>query len=136
MTSTPPPGWYPDPSGMPSMRWWDGNSWSELSQPPPPVVGPKQHRWRWLPRRWWQWAIVATIVLVVSAGGTYLGGFGSTSSTGGIATWLPPVGTGFLATGPSFVDFIQWNDNNGNLSGTAQTVIVQGSPPNASTESA
>lgn len=24
-----PPGWYPDPSGDPSlMRWWDGEEWA------------------------------------------------------------------------------------------------------------
>ena len=24
-----PPGWYPDPSGDPSlMRWWDGEDWA------------------------------------------------------------------------------------------------------------
>jgi hypothetical protein len=24
----PPAGWYPDPSGLPEWRWWDGNSWT------------------------------------------------------------------------------------------------------------
>jgi uncharacterized protein len=23
-----PPGWYPDPSGQPRQRWWDGKAWS------------------------------------------------------------------------------------------------------------
>ena len=43
------PGWYPDPSGMPRMRWWDGAQWTEhLHDPsletfgvmPPVVLGP------------------------------------------------------------------------------------------------
>lgn len=24
----PPPGWYPDPAGPPSSRWWDGAQWT------------------------------------------------------------------------------------------------------------
>jgi len=24
-----PPGWHPDPSGQPWLRWWDGTRWSE-----------------------------------------------------------------------------------------------------------
>jgi len=27
------PGWYPDPSGAPHQRWWDGTQWSEATQP-------------------------------------------------------------------------------------------------------
>lgn len=25
----PPAGWYPDPSGHPVLRWWDGFRWTE-----------------------------------------------------------------------------------------------------------
>ncbi|WP_018637019.1 phospholipid scramblase-related protein [Parafrankia elaeagni] len=37
-----PPGWYDDPSGAPGSRWWDGNQWTDHTQPgsPPP---PPQH---------------------------------------------------------------------------------------------
>lgn len=27
-SSLPPAGWYPDPSGLPGERWWDGRGWS------------------------------------------------------------------------------------------------------------
>lgn len=27
-----PPGWYPDPSGAPQQRWWDGTQWSQATQ--------------------------------------------------------------------------------------------------------
>jgi Protein of unknown function (DUF2510) len=28
-----PPGWYPDPAGSGSMRWWDGRTWGQLARP-------------------------------------------------------------------------------------------------------
>ena len=33
--NTTPPGWYPDPSGAPQQRWWDGMQWNEATQPNP-----------------------------------------------------------------------------------------------------
>jgi hypothetical protein len=33
MTSTAPAGWYPDPSGVPGQRWWDGQAWSTAVAP-------------------------------------------------------------------------------------------------------
>ena len=27
-TVSPPPGWYPDPSGAPGQRYWDGQQWT------------------------------------------------------------------------------------------------------------
>ncbi|MGW0825872.1 DUF2510 domain-containing protein [Streptomyces sp. NPDC002845] len=41
MSSTPPPGWYRDPSYPLTERWWDGTAWTdhrrqpEIPQPPP-----------------------------------------------------------------------------------------------------
>ncbi len=32
--ATPPPGWYLDPSGSGDQRWWDGQQWTERTQPP------------------------------------------------------------------------------------------------------
>jgi uncharacterized RDD family membrane protein YckC len=41
MTTTPPGGWYQDPSGPPGLqRWWDGTAWTDHTQvamAPPPV---------------------------------------------------------------------------------------------------
>jgi hypothetical protein len=32
-TPAVPPGWYPDPYGMPCSRWWDGGQWTEATGP-------------------------------------------------------------------------------------------------------
>lgn len=32
---SPEPGWYPDPSGSPHLRWWNGVSWSDSTHPLP-----------------------------------------------------------------------------------------------------
>jgi hypothetical protein len=44
MTQPPiPSGWYPNPDGSPSLRWWDGSQWTEAvsaSPPPPSPVAP------------------------------------------------------------------------------------------------
>jgi hypothetical protein len=29
----PQPGWYPDPSGAPALRWWNGVTWSDTTHP-------------------------------------------------------------------------------------------------------
>ena len=33
VTVSPPPGWYPDPSGQRQWRVWNGNAWSEVTRP-------------------------------------------------------------------------------------------------------
>ncbi len=43
-TNAPAPGWYPDPHGFASLRWWDGYAWTEFATPLPeaePVVEPE-----------------------------------------------------------------------------------------------
>jgi len=32
VSAGPPPGWYSDPSGSPTDRWWDGTKWTEHVQ--------------------------------------------------------------------------------------------------------
>ncbi|MFB4313017.1 DUF2510 domain-containing protein [Actinomadura sp. 21ATH] len=36
------PGWYPDPQGSSSLRWWNGQHWTEHLNPQPP--GPRRER--------------------------------------------------------------------------------------------
>ena len=35
-----PPGWYPDPAGLPAQRWWNGSDWTGYQAP---MVGPAGH---------------------------------------------------------------------------------------------
>lgn len=40
---TVPPGWYPDPQGMVTQRWWDGMAWTDQLAPlpaPPALLVP------------------------------------------------------------------------------------------------
>ncbi len=44
----PPPGWYPDPSGVKAWRWWDGHGWTEFASDPsgpgaPGPIGPQPY---------------------------------------------------------------------------------------------
>lgn len=32
--TSPAPGWYPDPTGAPGARYWDGSRWNPTAQPP------------------------------------------------------------------------------------------------------
>jgi len=32
-TPSPPPGWFPDPSGQPGLRYWDGSGWTAHQSP-------------------------------------------------------------------------------------------------------
>jgi hypothetical protein len=37
-TDLPDAGWYPDPSGAPGLRWWNGLTWSDAVHPPQPAT--------------------------------------------------------------------------------------------------
>jgi hypothetical protein len=39
----PQPGWYPNPSGDPGYRWWDGRGWTEHVRGPEPQAPLHQH---------------------------------------------------------------------------------------------
>lgn len=93
--------------------------------------------------------MIVVAVLLVAVGGAYFGAksdkaspttVGSNDATGapGGSTsttlqGLPPDDAEYLSTGGTFVDFIQWNDNGGTLSGTAQEVSTQGAVPELET---
>lgn len=42
-TAAPQPGWYPNPSGDPGYRWWDGRGWTEHVRAPEPAAPLHQH---------------------------------------------------------------------------------------------
>ncbi|WIM88554.1 NINE protein [Candidatus Mycobacterium wuenschmannii] len=40
MSQQPAAGWYPDPSGAPGQKYWDGRQWLELPPAPPAPPAP------------------------------------------------------------------------------------------------
>jgi len=71
--SNAPPGWYDDPGGIGTMRWWNGNAWTEHTQAipealpyghPPRESGPSTADGEPLAGFWWRaLAYVCDIVL-------------------------------------------------------------------------
>lgn len=56
------PGWYPDPSGAPLQRYWDGMSWSGQTAATHSGPAPAAPRRKWVP---WAIAAVCALLLVV-----------------------------------------------------------------------
>lgn len=67
-TTTPPAGWYPDPSEPSVVRWWDGTQWTHHVQPAPQPE-PVSSAPSWLNNRT---AIAAVIGLVAILTGLFL----------------------------------------------------------------
>src|SRR5687768_3310758 len=88
-TNTPAPGWFPDPSNSEQLRWWDGQTWTDQTQPlkrtetghadmagPRPAFPPVQPaaaksaaKKPWY-SRWW--AITAAVLVALSIVGSFL----------------------------------------------------------------
>lgn len=63
MSTTTPAGWYPDPSGGPNQRWWDGIQWTDqLSNPYAPASVLKAPEGT-VTNTVWIWLIVALPLL-------------------------------------------------------------------------
>jgi len=77
--------------------------------------------------------IAAAGLLTACGGGVSAGNSNSQTAGGSAATTVPPVGSGYLASASNFVDFVQWNDDNGKLTGSAQSVEASGQSPNLTT---
>ena len=85
MTVVTPPGWYPNPDGSRSMRYWDGSAWTEhLASGPPLAVSTQKLR----P------GLVAVWITAVLSLATFFFSWGS--SSGDQTTIAIPVGVGFM----------------------------------------
>ncbi|MDQ1625717.1 MAG: hypothetical protein QOJ49_1215 [Actinomycetota bacterium] len=117
--TSPIPGYYPDPSGPASLRWWDGQRWTEHAVPTagvvlPPVaqpvsayawsVPPPAPRQRLRPRHMVLIAVASVVVLSLLAAGMLWGNWAQpdSSATGDhplVAASAPPA-TAPPATAP------------------------------------
>jgi hypothetical protein len=76
MTSNQPAGWFPDPTGEPVQRYWDGGQWTRETRPfPPPGEPDAGVQPRDIPR-----------TNSVSEGGN--GSTAGSRSSGGSAVWV------------------------------------------------
>lgn len=92
--------------------------------------------------KWWppfglRLGVVVLIIFAIAVTAAYFGIHSSSKpsdshASSGSFSQPPPVGSGYLASKDGLVVFIQWNDTNGRLKGTAQTANISGQPPNAS----
>ncbi|MFI1355594.1 DUF2510 domain-containing protein [Streptomyces sp. NPDC020898] len=98
MSTTPPPGWYRDPSAPHVERWWDGTAWTEHRRapeapapPPQPGGGAGTGRARGPALAAAAGVLVAAIVIgaLVLSGGDDTGTKASTGSTGTSTTPSP-----------------------------------------------
>ena len=61
-----PPGWYPDPSGAPLQRYWDGTTWTAQTAGGLPVTAPQaagRSGQSWVP---WTIATVAVVLALIA----------------------------------------------------------------------
>ena len=81
--TTPPAGWYPDPTGAAQQRYWDGHQWTEALAAPTvihvPVAAPPAKDWFqrhpawttlitiWVACMIWQWEWLVPTIAVVAA---------------------------------------------------------------------
>ncbi len=83
MTHYAPEGWYPDPTGVPQQRFWDGEQWTQaiaaptvitVAVPAPPAKDWAQRHpaWTtliviWIACMIWQWKWLVPVIAVVAA---------------------------------------------------------------------
>jgi hypothetical protein len=84
MTAPLPPGWYPDPSGAPGQRYWDGYAWHNAIPARPGPVAPKT------PTNWKALGIMAgalvALIMVASIIGGLTGGGENDKNTSATTT--------------------------------------------------
>ncbi|GGT17139.1 DUF2510 domain-containing protein [Streptomyces chromofuscus] len=110
MSTTPPPGWYRDPSAPHLERWWDGTAWTEHRRPPEPAGPPPPAARGARSPRARAGALTAAGILLVAVLGTAVavlgGGLGGDESggdgSGGTrANTAPPTAATTAAPPPS-----------------------------------
>ncbi len=62
--SETPAGWYPDPSGGPQQRYWDGAQWTDQVQAHAAPAAPEPPKKK---RHWCRWVAAGIVLLIVVA---------------------------------------------------------------------
>ncbi len=97
-----------------------------MSEEKSPQVPAKKSRRLWR-RLFYLVVLLAIVVAVLYFTGNLPGVGGKDGPTG--TTLAPPVGSGYLATTPLSVIFIQWNQTGTATAGVAHMANVEGRPP-------
>lgn len=96
-----PPGWYPDPDGVPGQRYFDGTQWTENRAAPQAAPLPQRQK-----RKVWPWVLGGIFLVILLGFGACAAFVGSVaneiSKDSPVTIQAPNGGTETTDSGPSF----------------------------------
>jgi hypothetical protein len=129
----PIPGWYPNPSGQPGQRYWDGYAWHDAVPARPGPVAPKPPT-NWKALGIIAGAVAALIVVASIIGGLQGGGRDSTAPPGSLV--IPSASLTLSGKELQDAEFmallIKWANRDGYPVGDRDTLIAAGAAACAS----
>lgn len=112
MSNMPMPGWYPDPSGAPRQRYWDGQKWDGQRWADAPVPQTRPDKTKWIAGGIVALVALVLLIAIASTSGnnkktvTETNTAASAPSTGSVTTAKPakPAGPVVASAGSSVRD--------------------------------